>query len=266
MNGGVGLGFMFAICTAIVPATAFAGAWTLDAGTGQAIVTATPSQANKAFDGSGNMQSIPRYSKAEVQALFEYGATDAFTVMFSPSLQHIDIASPFEAGRTGLGYTDIGGRMRLLQANSWVFSVQSTLRVPGTFEKSNPAAIGYTDFQLDVRGLLGYSFDADGWPAFVDIQAGQRFRSAGAPDEFRADITFGVYPYARWLLLAQSFNVTSEGAGNGRNASYGYYKFQLSAAYAVTPSLSLQFGGFSTYWGRNALQENGLVLGASYKF
>ena len=40
----------------------------------------------------------------------------------------------------------------------------------------------------------------------------------------------------------------------------------ISAVYALTPVLSLQAGAFTTYWGRNALQENGLVLGATYKF
>jgi hypothetical protein len=67
-------------------------------------------------------------------------------------------------------------------------------------------------------------------------------------------------------LLAQSFNVTSEGAGTWGFGSFGYYKLQLSAVYAVTKSVSLQLGGYSTYWGRNALQENGLVVGAWYKF
>jgi hypothetical protein len=36
--------------------------------------------------------------------------------------------------------------------------------------------------------------------------------------------------------------------------------------YDLTPKLALQLGGYSTYWGRDALQENGLVAGAWYKF
>jgi hypothetical protein len=245
---------------------AFAGAWTLDAGTGELAVSATAMQANSVFDGKSTLQSIPRYSKQEAQVLVEYGVTNWFTTMFAPSLQHVDIAPPFGADRAGLGYTDIGGRARIWSDDSWVVSAQATFRIPGTFDKANPAAIGYTDPEIDIRGLVGYSFRAGTLPAFVDVEVAQRFRLGGPPDEFRADVTFGIRPAERWLLLAQSFNVISEGTGTWGFASYAYHKFQLSGVYALTPALSVQLGGYSTYWGRNALQENGLVVGAWYKF
>jgi hypothetical protein len=138
--------------------------------------------------------------------------------------------------------------------------------VPGTNATSNPAAIGYTGIETDIRGLIGYSFALGAMPAFADLQVAQRFRAGAPPDEFRLDATFGVRAAPRWLLLAQSFNVISEGNGSPPFASYAYYKLQLSAVYALTPALSLQLGGFSTFAGRNALQENGLVAGAWYKF
>ncbi len=147
-----------------------------------------------------------------------------------------------------------------------MISAQTTFRIPGTSDKSNVAAIGYTDPEIDVRGLFGYSFKAGTMPSFVDVQVAQRFRLGGPPDEFRTDITFGIRPAERWLVLVQSFNVISEGAGTWGYGSFAYHKLQLSAVYALTPSLSLQLGGYSTYWGRNALQENGLVVGAWYKF
>ena len=215
---------------------------------------------------AGTCNRLRAHSKVELQALFEYGVTNWVTFMMSPSLQHVDIAAPVDAQRTGLGYTDIGGRLLLWQGSSWVLSAQTTLRVPGTFDKSNPAAIGYTDPELDIRALFGYSFTAGAWPAFVDVQLAQRFRFDGPPDEFRADVTLGVRVDPRWLVLLQSFNVISEGAGTLGFSSYAYYKFQLSAVYAVTPAMSLQLGGFTTYAGHNALQENGVVLSGWYKF
>jgi hypothetical protein len=267
MRGYLGVGRFLAIGLTAFPTAAFAGAWMLDAGQSVAIVTATASRADKAFDGSGNTQSIPRYSKNELQALFEFGATSWLTLMLAPSLQHVRIAPPFEATRGGLGYTDIGARVRLGGGDSWVVSAQTTFRVPGTFDKNNLAAIGYTDPEVDVRALLGYGFKTGAWPAFVDVQVAQRFRLGGPPDEFRADLTLGVRPREDWLVLLQSFNVVSEGAGSQPFfPSYSYSKLQLSAVYSVTPKLSLQLGGYTTYWGQNALQENGLVAGAWYKF
>jgi len=263
---GSQLGCVLGVGVAVSPVGALAGAWTLDAGTGQVVVTGAWSSSDQIFDASRNLQSIPRYDKFELTGLIEYGATNWLTLMLLPQLQHIDIASPIDAQRTGLGYTEFGGRAKLYDWNSWVLSAQTTVRMPGTTDSTNPAAIGYTDTQVDVRGLLGHSFVVGTWPAFFDMQVAQRFRTGGAPDELHGDFTFGIRPSPKWMFLAQSFNVVSEGAGTWGYPSYDYFKFQVSAVYQVTPAMSLQLGGFTAYTGRNALQENGIVVGSWFKF
>lgn len=244
----------------------FAGAWTLEEGRGQIVITATPSRADEAFDAARNPQPTPRYNKFEFQTLFEYGVTDRFTAILAPSLQHIDIAPPAGGQRTGFGFAEFGGRYRLLQGNNWVLSAQTTLRMPGTFDQANPAAIGYNGMETDLRALFGYSFSVGAWPSFLDIQLAQRLRSAGAPNELRADVTFGTRLLPQWLVLAQFFNVISEGASPPLFPSYDYSKFQLSVVYDLNRQWSLQAGGFTTYSGRNALQENGFVAGIWYRF
>jgi hypothetical protein len=261
------IGSILGVSLFCVPTVAWAGAWTLEEGKGQVIVTGTVSQASDAFDSSRGLGSTPRYSKFELQGLVEYGLSQRFTMMVSPSLQYIDIASPTNASRGGFGYTEFGGRYRFMQGNDWVFSGQTLLREPGTDQATNPAAVGYTDPELDMRALFGQSFNVSGLPAYVDIQVGQRFRFGDPPDEFRFDATFGLYVAPKWLLLAQSLNVFSEGAGSSvLFPAYDYEKLQLSAIYSVTNNLALQFGGFTTFSGRNALQENGLITGIWYKF
>ncbi len=248
-----------------MPTAVSAGAWTLPEGSGEVDFTLSATSAYQAFYGSA-LAPTPHYDKLDPQAWIEYGVTDAFTAILAPSLQQVDIASPIDAQRTGLGYTELGGRYRLFQNDSWVFSGQATLAVPGAFDNANPAAVGYTDVETDVRGLVGHSFSINGLPAFVDLQFAERLRSGAPPNEFHADMTFGVEPLSRWLVLAQSFNVVSEGSGRAPFTSYDYYKFQLSAVYALTPAVSVQLGGITTYAGRNALQENGLIAGVWSKF
>ena len=69
------------------------------------------------------------------------------------------------------------------------------------------------------------------------------------------------------MLLVQSLNVFSEGAGNGIfYTSYDYEKFQLSLVYSFAPAWAVQFGGYTTYAGRNALQENALITALWYRF
>jgi hypothetical protein len=247
------------------PCAAFAGAWTLSQGSGQAVVTDTMSTASSGFDGT-RLTPTPRYNKSELEALIEYGVTDRLTAIAAPGLQHVDIAAPTDAQRTGLGYTELGGRYRLFQTDSWVVSGQATVKVPGTNDTSNPASIGYTGAETDIRGLIGYTFALHGMPAFVELEAAERFRAGAPPNEFRVDGTFGVQVAPKWLLLGQSFNVISEGAGAAPFTRYEYYKLQLSGVFSITKALSLQLGGFTTYAGRNALQENGAVFGTWYKF
>src|ERR1700730_17163018 len=150
-------GLLLGIGLAASPVEALAGAWTLEAGTGQAAAVAAVSTSDRIFDASRHIRSAPRYDKFELQGLIEYGGTDWLTLMLLPQLQHIGIAAPNEAQRTGLGYTEFGGRAKLYEGNSWVMSLQTTLRVPGTRDQANPAAVGYTDTEVDVRGLLGRS-------------------------------------------------------------------------------------------------------------
>ena len=251
---------------AVASSEVLAGAWTAPEGHGQVIVTGTASRADRAFDDDWKIVPTARTNKFELQGLIEYGVTDRFTAILAPGYQRIDIGAPAEAQRSGLGYTEFGGRVLLLQGSSWVFSGQTLVRLPGTSERSNPAAIGYTDSEVDVRALFGASFSLGAWPAFIDMQAAQRFRAGDPPDEFRADMTLGVRPLPQWLLLAQSFNVFSEGTGAPLFPSYQYHKLQLSVVYDLTPNWSLQLGGFTAYAGRNALQENGAIFGVWYKF
>lgn len=249
-----------------LPSAAFAGAWTLPQETGQWVATIDASAATEYFEHGGFLPT-PRYDKVEAQLLIEYGITDRLTAIVDPGVQHIDIAAPTSAERSGLGYTEFGARYAFFQDPSWVLSGQATLRLPGTTDTSNPAAVGYTEVESDLRVLLGHTFQLSGLPAFFDLEAAERVRTAGAPSEFRFDATLGVQVLPRWLLLAQGFNVVSEGSGIPLyGGSYDYEKLQLSAVYQLTPDWSVQGGGFTTYAGNNALQENGVVFGVWHRF
>ena len=248
------------------PSVAWAGAWTYPEGTGEWLATFTADTATNYFTGNG-IASTPRYNKDEMQLLIEYGLTDRLTAIFEPGLQHIDIAPPVDAERSGLNYTEFGARYGLLEWPDWVVSAQATLRIPGTTNISNPAAIGYTDVEADFRALLGHNFTIGDMPGFFDFEVAERWRTDGYPSEFRFDGTAGFKIFPRWMLLVQSFNVISEGSGLSYfGGSYEYYKLQLSALYTLTDTWWLQFGGFSTYAGRNALQENALIFGVWHAF
>ncbi len=149
----------------------------------------------------------PRYNKVELQALLEYGLTDRLTAIVNPGLQHIDIGR--RSAQRGPGsVTPNSARVTLFSGRDLGPVRPGDTAIPGTTDNSNPAAIGYTEVESDVRVLLGHSFKSE-TPAFFDVQAAERIRTAGAPSEFRFDATLGVQLFPRWLLLAQSLNVVS---------------------------------------------------------
>ena len=62
-------------------------------------------------------------------------------------------------------------------------------------------------------------------------------------------------------------NLHVQGAGSSALfSSYNYHKLQFSGIYELNRQWALQAGLFTTVAGRNALQENGLVLGAWYRY
>ncbi|CAB3739029.1 transporter family protein [Paraburkholderia rhynchosiae] len=246
---------------------ALAGAWTLPAGTGQAIVNTTATSNDRYFDDHGSPFSNQAYRKVETQFAVEYGITDSLTGFVAPSLLGTSVGGSAGDHYFGVGYTDLGLRKRVYSDGANVFSVQATARAPGARDAGNPAEVGYTGFEYDLRALYGRSFQIGNWPAFVDAEFGYRFRNGSPPGEYRVDLTLGARPAAQWLLLLQSFSVISDGVGRGVfNFRYSYYKIQPSVVWDFAPKWSAQLGVVTTVAGRNAWREQGVAAGLWRRF
>jgi hypothetical protein len=248
------------------PWQATAGAWTQPQGSTLFIGTATFTDANEGLRDGFKTRSLPDYRKLETALLIEHGVTDWLTAIATPTLRWTRVGSPASDSFFGLGYTDLGARVRLWRDDSSVLSVQAVGRIPGAADDSAPAEIGNTDPELDLRVLFGRGFSAGGRPAFVNVEGAYRLRAEEPPNEFRADLTFGIQPAERWLLLAQSFTVVSDGAGQRPFDDYWYTKAQFSAVHELWPGLSLQVGVVTTYAGHNALRETGALIGIWRQF
>jgi protein XagA len=239
---------------------AFAGAWTLPAGTGQAILSTTDSSNDRYFDNDGSQLTNQNYHKVETDLHIEYGITDSLTVFGGPSLLSTSADGPFGGHYFGPGYTDIGLRQRLYGDGTNVFSVQASARLPGATDSSNPAEIGYTGIEYDLRALYGRAFHIGNWPAFFNGELAWHPRNGAPPGEYRVDLTLGARPSADWLLLLQSFSVISDGRGTGVfDFAYRYYKIQPSVVWDFAPKWSLQLGAVATVAGRNSWREQGFT-------
>lgn len=247
--------------------SAFAGAWTQPAGSGTAYLSTTATSNDRYFNDDGNSFSNQEYRKVETQLLVEYGLTDSLTGFVGPSFLHTSVGGSGGDRYSGLGYTDFGLRKRLYTDGANVFSVQATGRVPGASNSGNPAEVGYTGMEYDLRVLYGRSFRIGNWPAFADAELAWHIRNGAPPSEYRVDLTLGARPAREWLVLLQSFSVISNGAGTGPfNLPYRYYKIQPSVVWDFAPKWSAQLGAVATVAGRNSWREQGVVAGLWRRF
>ena len=113
----------------------------------------------------------------------------------------------------GLDYSGAGpAEAKLWCDDAWVFSLEASAYVSGARDGAKPAQAGNTGPEADVRAHVGHNLTLFGAPAFVDAQAGYRFRTDGPPGEWRADLTLGVDWTPRAQILLQAFNTISNGA------------------------------------------------------
>lgn len=243
-------------------APALAGAWTLKAGEGLAIVSAGGSEAAGTFADDRRRLSAARFRKAEIQLLAEYGISDRFTLRGKTEARHLRFEG--REPETGLGVSEIGGRFRLMQRGGFVASVEANGRLAEADPALDPGGAGLLEGGIEGRLLAGYGFAARGLPAFVDAQGAYRTGGAGRADEVRADLTLGLRPRPELLLLAQTFSVVGLEADGVEG--FDQHKLQLSGVYDVTPQVAVQAGAWSAVAGRNALDERGVLAALWLKF
>lgn len=255
---------MVALCVVSAADAGWAGPWTLPEGQGLAIATLFGAQADRRFDANGSLGPMPRFRKAEIQVLAEYGITDRFTLRGRTEARALRFEDRPAADDTGLGFTEIGLRTRLLQRGSLVLSAEGNLRGAQARAVEGPAAEGGFRFEAEARALAGYGFRLREREAFAAGEIAYRFR-ASRPDELRLDLTLGVRPVPRTLVLAQLFSAFGIMEADGVPAGSDH-KLQLSLVRDVTPAVSVQVGGFATVAARERLAEQGLLLSLWRRF
>ena len=246
----------------LVPAAALAGAWTWPEGTGQAILSLTAGEG----DYGGQTGDAPHETRLETSFDVEYGLRDGLTAFVQGGLEDYAIAAPIEDSYRGLDYSGAGLRARLFSSQSLVWSVQGTALVPGAQDPLRPAQAGNTGFDSDWRTLVGSSFVLGSWPSFLDASLGYRTRGGGPPDEWRADLTFGVHPRPDVMIMLQSFNAVSNGSRPPLFPAEQTMVVEPSLVYDLDKNWSVQAGAYTTLRAVAANRESGIVVALWRRF
>ncbi|BDA82697.1 hypothetical protein Sa4125_02390 [Aureimonas sp. SA4125] len=252
------------LVAAMLPAKAVAGAWTLPEGFGQVIVSGYWGEAMEAYGSDGEAEAIPLFQKAEINLYAEYGVTDRLTaILRSEAKTYASEEAPsLDAARFGL--TGGGARLLVWEGESVVLSAEIVGRVATPFDRR--ARAEERGGEVDLRLMAGQNFQIGSWSAYADIQGAYRIGIEGRADAFVMDLSLGVRPQPRLLLLAQSFNALALSREGAPVAEPTEHKLQLSAVYDISPRLSLQAGGVATVAGRDALRETALLTAVWLRF
>ncbi len=248
--------------------TVHASAWNAPQGQGLLAVDYTFDGGAHYFNGQGKLSPAAAYRKQELYGYLEYGVTDWLMAIVKPDLAAITATAPDGSAHhySGLGTSEVAAQLRVLAYGPAVLAVAGGFRLPGTTAQNNYALIGNTSRDADLRALGGVALPFGPFPMFVDLEAGYRFRSGGAPAEWHGDLTLGARPLPRFLILLQSFNTIPEGAGTPWFPASRYSKLGLSFVYDLSAAWSVEIGAFETVGGTDALRERGITTGLWRRF
>ena len=266
------------------PAGARAGAWLWPEHHGLAILTTTFADARKAYDNDGRLVATPPYQRFETRIYLEHGVTDGLTFVgegsamdfsgaadrsndLARSIAQAKAGLPIDGAATpgpqyrGLGLGAAGLRLGLGTFGDYVVSAQASARA------ASSQARRFLDMRqtvtADARLLIGRSFQIWDMPGFFDGQIGYRSGGQNGP-EARLDLTAGVRPVAQALMLAQSFSAIAPRGGVA--PVMAAQRFQLSAVYDVTSSVSVQIGGVIAILGVNSPAERGVFSALWWRY
>ena len=256
-----------------LPFHAFAGAWTQDQGSGQAILTGSYYNTDSYWDNQGHKQSEPAYSKYNLNPYLEYGLTSDITVGTNLSLQrdHQDSGAGSAAQTSwGLGDSEFFLRKRLWQDGGFIVSAEPMVKLPSPTDRMPKLGGSSPDAGLGLSG--GYSFTAWGLSDFADIDTQYRHRFGTPKDQINLAGTLGISVSPSWMIMPQTFltyrTTTPAVAAFSNSAAddYNLITLQLSAVYKASNDVSLQFGGFSHVAGRNTGGGEGALFAVWKKF
>jgi hypothetical protein len=206
--------------------------------------------ADEAFDADGARAPMPERTDESVSLYLEHGLTRRLTVQGRLGWTRGEDAFVAYEGR---GPVELGLRYAAVKTDRMAVSLYLGAALAGEGRNAGYAAPGAGETDLEARLLAGRSLTLRGRPAFAEIQVA-RLDRGGLPDETRLDLTLGVEPSPRWLLLAQAYAGRADAASGAE-----WVKLELSAARRLGP-WRLQAGWRQSLSGRVSPAERGPVM------
>ena len=237
---------------AALPATnAHAGTWPVAPGETLVIAKYEGSSASETFDQDGGRTAVQARRDDAFSLNVERGLTRRLTFQGRAGWTRGEDGFADYAGR---GPVELGLRYVVLGDDRSVVSLYAGASLTGEGRNAGYAAPGAGTADLEARVLVGRSMTFAARPAFAEVQLARLDRS-GLPDETHLDLTLGIEPSSRWLLMAQAY----AGQADGVASTPRWLKLELSAVRRFG-DWRLQAGWRQSVAGQDSPVEGGPVL------
>lgn len=234
------------------PQMANAEAGLEEQGKGEVITTFRIYQTTRFFDYDGNKQSIPRFTKTELNPYYEYGILDNLTLGGELDLATANNQSPQfnDVTKVRASYCEIFARMNLYKQSNFVASVEPGVDFPQVIQPDliSDGNKPIPELKLD----FGYGFKDRGLDHFVDTSVKYARRDSGdLRDMIKSEATLGYRIDEQFMALAQVSDEQTLG-GLTQPGNYNLVKPQFSVLYQPEQSnFTHQLGAFSNVYGES---------------
>lgn len=264
---------IFLICAfaaSLFATQARAGGWPAAPGTGEIITSFTWLSADERYEADGSKRPTSRYTKVEIAPYAEYGLTRNLTLIGEAAYtgEKTDYYGE-EHSNMDISRLKAGARLALGSWEETLFSVQPLMTLHLMRTGDDPAATASGDIDAELALVMARNETLSGLDVFSVQEVGYRYRDRNRPDAVRADVTLGIKPWPRIMLLVKSLNtVALKQTSNGE--SYQSGKLAFSAVYALpdhlAPGWSAEAGVERTIIGRSTVDETVGRFALWYRF
>ncbi|MDC7681662.1 hypothetical protein PQU92_00090 [Asticcacaulis sp. BYS171W] len=246
-----------------MPVVASASAWLPDPGATELIVKAETVSADRGFNAAGD-KAIPLASWEEkrLTVYADHGINDLFSVFGKLNLQDIQTATD---DFSGLGSVEIGVKTALYRDDHSVVSASVSVDGFGEGRRADFDETGNDDPDIEARLYGGYGFTVGSKPAFIDAQIARRVRGGMDADQWRVDVTAGLTPSPKWLVLGQVY-VGQTDKRQGFQARWTHGEISAVRFFDDKQTLGVQVGYRQTLSGENVPETKTITVGLWKRF
>ena len=207
-------------------------------------------------------EATDSYKRYDLKTYAEFGLTDQITLGGTVIYSQSTISNRFEARQaSGFSQIEAFAQHQLWASAKSVGAVRVTGGVPTRFETGLRPNIETDGAVAELRFLYGRNIALKPFKIFASAEAGYRKRFGDAADFGQVDITVGVEPTDKFLLLLQSYNAKSIGNAADDGVSFDLYKISPSIVWRLRKRWAIQAGATFEYAGQNVQRGNTYFLG-----